>query len=40
MHLGAISQEMLKMSIFDKSLKITYLQLQAHFPGASNLELK
>ena len=35
--MSAILQEMLKISIFDISLKITYLRLQPHLPGATDL---
>ena len=36
-HLKAISLEMLKISILDMSLKITYLRLQPHLPRANEL---
>ena len=32
---GAISQEMLKISILDMSLEITYLSFQSNLPGAN-----
>ena len=36
-HLMVISQEMLKISILDISLKIIDLRLQTHFQGANEL---
>ena len=34
-HLVAVSQEMLQISKLYMSLKITYLKLQLHLPGAN-----
>ena len=39
-HLKAISQEMLKISVFDMSLKMSNLRLQPHLPGANELTME